>query len=89
MPTPNRMPPAWGAILALGIAVVSMSPATATGGPPAAPAARPAMLRLSLEQAIALARGQSPSALAAIHRYRASYWQYVTFKADNRPSLDL
>jgi len=36
-----------------------------------------------------MARDQSPSALTALHRYRSSYWQYVTFKADYRPSLDL
>ena len=36
-----------------------------------------------------MARDQSPSALVATHRYRASYWQYVTFKADYRPSFDL
>lgn len=45
--------------------------------------------RLSLQQALALARQQSPSMLAALHRYRASYWQYVTFKADYRPTFDL
>lgn len=46
-------------------------------------------MRLTLRQALAMAREQSPSAMVAIHRYRASYWQYVTFKADYRPSLDL
>jgi outer membrane protein len=46
-------------------------------------------VRLTLRQAIAQASSRSPSALAAIHRYRASYWQYITFKSDYRPSLDL
>lgn len=46
-------------------------------------------MRLTLRQALTMARDQSPSALLALHRYRSSYWQYVTFKADYRPSLDL
>jgi len=50
---------------------------------------RPGAVRLALPDAIAMARTQSPAASAAIHRYRASYWQYVTFKADYLPSLDL
>ena len=45
--------------------------------------------RLTLQQALAQAREQSPTALVAMHRYRASHWQYVTFKADYRPSFDL
>ena len=44
---------------------------------------------LTLPQAIAMARDQSPSALVAAHRYRASYWEYVTYKADSRPTLNL
>jgi outer membrane protein TolC len=70
----------------------SIAPAPAemvlAGVVPATPAAA-APIRLTLPQAIATARAQSPSALAAIHRYRASHWQHVTFKADYRPSLDL
>jgi outer membrane protein len=46
-------------------------------------------VRLTLEQAITMARTHSPAALTAVHRYRASYWQFVTFKADYHPSLDL
>src|SRR5262249_26588612 len=46
-------------------------------------------LRLTLRQTLTMARDHSPSALVAIHRYRTSYWQYVTFKADYRPSLRL
>jgi outer membrane protein len=45
--------------------------------------------QFTLPEAIAAARTQSPSVQAAIHRYRASYWEYVTFKADYRPSLDI
>jgi len=44
---------------------------------------------LTLLDAIQMARTKSPSALAAIHRYRSSHWQYVTFKSDYRPSLDV
>jgi len=46
-------------------------------------------LRLTLRQTLTMARDHSPSALVAIHRYRTSYWQYVTFKADTRPNLRL
>ena len=81
-------------LLALGLSApcASADPADEAAGPmadavDARPGVRPA--RLTLQQAIAMARAQSPSALAAVHRYRASYWQYVTFKADVHPSLDL
>jgi len=46
-------------------------------------------MQLTLQQALALARAQSPAALAAVHRYRGSYWQYITFKADYRPILNV
>ena len=36
-----------------------------------------------------LAEEQSPNALMAKNRFRASYWQYRTFKAEYRPSLTL
>jgi outer membrane protein TolC len=49
----------------------------------------PVQRRLSLDDAIAISRDSSPSALAARHRYRGSYWQFVTYKADGLPSLDL
>jgi len=45
--------------------------------------------RLTLNQVIQLAEGQSPYALIAKHRFRASYWQYRTFTAQYRPSLTL
>ena len=44
-------------------------------------------LRLTLDEAVALARGQSPQAVAARHQYRASYWNWRLFKADYLPSL--
>jgi outer membrane protein len=45
--------------------------------------------RLTLDDVINLAETQSPNALIAQHRFRASYWRYRTFKAQYRPSLTL
>jgi outer membrane protein TolC len=45
--------------------------------------------RLTLQDVLELARDQSPYALLAKHRFRGSYWQYRTFKAKYRPSLNL
>jgi len=44
---------------------------------------------LSLEDVIAIAREQSPDALAARHRYRGSYWQHRSYKAGYLPDLRL
>ncbi len=44
-------------------------------------------LRLTLDEAVALARRQSPQSVAARHQYRASYWNWRSFKADYLPSL--
>lgn len=44
-------------------------------------------LRLTLDEAVALARKQSPQAVAARHQMRASYWNWRSFKADYLPSL--
>lgn len=44
-------------------------------------------LRLTLDEAVTLAREQSPQAVAARHQYRAAYWNWRTFKADYLPSL--
>lgn len=44
---------------------------------------------LTLDQVIRLAEEQSPLALMAKHRFRASYWQYRTYVAQYRPSLTL
>jgi outer membrane protein TolC len=45
--------------------------------------------RLTLEEVVRLASEQSPNALIAKHRFRASYWQYRTFVAEYRPTLSL
>jgi len=45
--------------------------------------------QLTLEEVIKLAGEQSPYALIAKHRFRASYWQYRTFTAEYRPALTL
>jgi outer membrane protein TolC len=45
--------------------------------------------RLKFNEVIDLSEGQSPQALIAKHRFRASYWQYRTFIAQYRPSLTL
>lgn len=44
---------------------------------------------LTLEDVIKLSEEQSPSALMAKHRFRASYWQYRSFRAQYLPSLTL
>lgn len=44
-------------------------------------------LRLTLDEAVALARNQSPQAVAARHQYRASYWNWRSHKANYLPSL--
>ena len=44
---------------------------------------------LTLRDVITLSEEQSPNALMAKHRFRASYWQYRTFVAQYRPSLTL
>jgi len=45
--------------------------------------------RLTFEDVISLSESQSPNALMAKHRFRASYWSYRTFVAQYRPSLTL
>jgi outer membrane protein TolC len=45
--------------------------------------------KLTFEEVIKLSEEQSPNAMMAKHRYRASYWQYRTFVAQYRPSLTL
>ena len=44
---------------------------------------------LTLDDAIAIAREQSPDALTAKHRFRVSYWQFKTYRASYLPSLVL
>lgn len=45
--------------------------------------------KLSLDEVLTLAKDQSPDAILAKHRFRASYWQYRSFKAEFLPSLSL
>jgi outer membrane protein TolC len=45
--------------------------------------------KLTFNDVIKLAESQSPNALMAKHRFRASYWQYRTFVAQYRPALTL
>jgi hypothetical protein len=44
-------------------------------------------LRLTLDEAVTLAREQSPQVVAARHQYRASYWNWRSHKANYLPSL--
>ncbi|MDL2255079.1 TolC family protein [Parabacteroides sp. OttesenSCG-928-K15] len=44
-------------------------------------------LRISLSDAIRMARDHSPEATAARHSFRASYWNWRTYKANLLPSL--
>jgi outer membrane protein TolC len=46
-------------------------------------------LVLTLDEALAIAQAKSPDALIAKHRFRMSYWQYRSFKADYLPSINL
>ena len=45
--------------------------------------------KLTFDEVIRLSEEQSPNALIAKHRYRSSYWQYRSFKAQYLPSLRL
>src|SRR5664279_2070221 len=45
--------------------------------------------KLTLGKVIKLSEEQSPNALIAKHRFRASYWQYRSYKAQYLPSLTL
>lgn len=46
-------------------------------------------LTLSLDEVLRIARQQSPDAILAQHRFRGSYWQYRTYRAEFLPSLTL
>ena len=46
-------------------------------------------LVLSLDDALAIAHAKSPDALIAKHKFRMSYWEYRSFKADYLPSVNL
>lgn len=45
--------------------------------------------KLTFDEVIRLSEEQSPNALMAKHRFRASYWQYRTYVAQYRPALTL
>ncbi|MDP3003734.1 MAG: TolC family protein [Bacteroidales bacterium] len=45
--------------------------------------------KLTFEEVIKIAEEQSPNARMAKHRYRSSYWQFRSFKAQYLPSLTL
>jgi outer membrane protein TolC len=45
--------------------------------------------KLTFAEVIKLSEEQSPNALMAKHRFRSSYWQYRSYKAQFRPSLSL
>lgn len=45
--------------------------------------------RLTLAEVIQLAKDQSPQAILAKHRFRASYWQYRTYEAEFLPSITM
>lgn len=45
--------------------------------------------RLTFDEVIKLAEEQSPQALMAKHRFRASYWMFRSYQAQFRPSLTL
>jgi outer membrane protein TolC len=56
---------------------------------PAFCAAQVASRYLSLQDAIEIAKQQSPDALNAKQQFRASFWEYKSFKASNLPALTL
>ncbi|MBE0648980.1 MAG: TolC family protein [Bacteroidales bacterium] len=45
--------------------------------------------RLTLQDAIEIAKDQSPDALNSKHNFRASFWEFKSFKASYLPSLGL
>src|SRR5664280_159095 len=45
--------------------------------------------KLTFDEVIKLSEEQSPNALIAKHRFRASYWEYRSYQAQYLPSLTL
>ncbi|MBC35544.1 MAG: hypothetical protein CL663_05825 [Bacteroidetes bacterium] len=43
--------------------------------------------KLTLDDVIYIAQQQSPDALIAKHRFKRSYWEFRTYKADYLPSV--
>ena len=73
--------------LSLRNSLVSLGLLALLGAP--ARADDPPTVRLTLREALDIARTQSPSAIVALHRYRGSYWQFTTFRSDYRPLLNI
>lgn len=46
-------------------------------------------INLTLEEVIEIAKRQSPDAILARHRYRGSYWQHRTYRAEFLPGLSI
>jgi outer membrane protein len=53
------------------------------------PAAAQELKKLTFDEVINIAEEQSPQALIAKHRFRASYWSFRSYQAQFRPSLTL
>lgn len=47
------------------------------------------VMNLTLDDVVQIARDQSPQAILAQHRFRASYWQHRTYRAEFLPNLNL
>ncbi|MFP4366871.1 MAG: TolC family protein [Bacteroidales bacterium] len=47
------------------------------------------VMTLTLEEVVNIARDQSPQAILAQHRFRSSYWQHRTYRAEFLPNLNL
>ncbi len=56
--------------------------------PPSAYSQNKDTVRLTIDEAIALAQTQSPDILQARHNFRSSYWNYCYYKANYLPSLN-
>jgi outer membrane protein TolC len=46
------------------------------------------VMHLTLEDVVEIAKDQSPQSILAQHRFRASYWQHRTYRAEFLPSLN-
>ena len=47
------------------------------------------VIELTLQEAVDMARTNSPSAVSARHTFRSAYWSYRSFRANYLPSLTL
>ena len=46
-------------------------------------------MKITLQEAIAIAKVQSVDAAVAINELRSAYWQYRSFRADQLPEINL